>query len=459
MCVNPLKIRNPKLHPNYLYDPKELFVPCGHCRECSDSQIGDWVTRLVAEFEQTRLMHGYTFYYTLTYNNQNLPRFQGRPCFDKPLMQRFLKRLRKNLFGSDFSSLKYFISSEFGGELGRPHHHCLFFLGKKVDPYRFRKAVTSSWIFGFNKPGDNLGLVQTVHAVKYVSKYVCKDLEGDSSFHKFLCDHSFDCLHFLDQNDINHDGTFRDVIRKCRNRFGRFTLSSNYLGISLLSHLTDVDLTENRCNIEDPLSGRKRVSIPTYIKRKLYYETYINSNGNVSFRLNFKGIQRAVKDYERKYKAFSDTFDNLLQNVPSLLHQVNQSDLIEDLSSFNNNFAFRSMPDHYRRLLFDYKLYRNGLVTSPKLNGQDLVFLRYPVHPEYLYGLYDKRFYKGSQELFDKKFRYISEVFDHASRAIRYLAYVDRTKRQNALNNCYASIRHGKVKTRPILSYHDYCQT
>lgn len=93
-CLHPKYITNRTLHYD-LFKPLQLKVPCGKCEACKKSNRDDWFIRSVYEWKE----HGCsnTFFYTLTYNNEHLPRFMDVPCFKKKDIQDFIKRLRFRL--------------------------------------------------------------------------------------------------------------------------------------------------------------------------------------------------------------------------------------------------------------------------------------------------------------------------------------------------------------------------
>ena len=54
-------------------------------------------TRLYYEFEHVRKLGGQTFFYTLTYTDDKIPRFEGVPCFDynHPPVKRIFATVRQ----------------------------------------------------------------------------------------------------------------------------------------------------------------------------------------------------------------------------------------------------------------------------------------------------------------------------------------------------------------------------
>ena len=111
MCVRPLLLKSNKTDYIDGIDRTSYSVPCGHCYECRRSHRSDYEFRMICHYLSNPAQM--VFFYTLTYNEQNLPRldYNGRliPAFYKPDVQKFLKRLRKLLTARGWN-LKYFIS-------------------------------------------------------------------------------------------------------------------------------------------------------------------------------------------------------------------------------------------------------------------------------------------------------------------------------------------------------------
>lgn len=155
-----------------------VTVPCGRCRQCRIDRREMWIDRIM--FEMSTMNHDGVFL-TLTYNDLTYP---GQLV--KSDLQKFFKRLRKNLDGR---KIKYYAVGEYGeigGEhnyygnnLGRAHYHSIV-LG--VNPLVDYKYIRASWNLGFLK------VAPANHAtIRYVLKYMdkqlsqseWKDLHGD----------------------------------------------------------------------------------------------------------------------------------------------------------------------------------------------------------------------------------------------------------------------------------------
>lgn len=64
-CLHPKLIRNPK-------DGSQVYVPCGSCPACLKARSSRWVQRL----NQERYCWKYSVFFTLTFDNENLPRLK-----------------------------------------------------------------------------------------------------------------------------------------------------------------------------------------------------------------------------------------------------------------------------------------------------------------------------------------------------------------------------------------------
>ena len=170
-CLHPKYITNRTLHYD-LFKPLKIAVPCGKCEACKRANRSDWFIRAVYEWKE----HGCsnTFFYTLTYNNEHLPRFCGVPCFRKKDIQDFMKLLRVRLDKLDIKC-KFLCTCEYGELRNRSHYHILIYLSKECNPYWLYRFIRDSWKNGFVMPGANVGLVNSYAGIQYVTKYVTKD--------------------------------------------------------------------------------------------------------------------------------------------------------------------------------------------------------------------------------------------------------------------------------------------
>lgn len=94
-----------------LGDP--VYIPCGSCYGCRLDRAKDWTTRLILESKE----HPYTYFVTLTYDDEHLPKF-----LVKSDLQNFMKRFRLA------NSCRFFACGEYGEETQRSHFHLILFM-------------------------------------------------------------------------------------------------------------------------------------------------------------------------------------------------------------------------------------------------------------------------------------------------------------------------------------------
>ena len=177
------------------------------------NKIQSYETRLYYEYLNCTQNDGQVFFFTLTYNDAHVPKYDGQPCFDYFDLRGFVtggfsKALQRK-YGIKF---KYFISAELGDGKGvrgfhnNPHYHILFFtypskvdIGSKdyheyvkINPYDFRSLVREYWQgfdqdktgpkdfrkfckYGIVSEGKYGIAVRDFRGIYYCAKYVTKD--------------------------------------------------------------------------------------------------------------------------------------------------------------------------------------------------------------------------------------------------------------------------------------------
>lgn len=157
LCTNMILIsRKPPLGP--------VKVPCGQCIACRLNRASDWATRIMHE----KKMSADSYFLTLTYNEENLPRVGNYSTLVKADVQKFLKRLRKAISPI---KLRYYLCGEYGERYGRCHFHVIVFLDSYAED--FQRYVNLSWPFGFVHVGS-----VSYESAKYVARYCTKLLTG-----------------------------------------------------------------------------------------------------------------------------------------------------------------------------------------------------------------------------------------------------------------------------------------
>ena len=191
-CMSPILTRNK-------WSGEDMFVPCGKCPACINAAASKQSSRVREEI----LKHKYSVMFTLTYDNDCVPRWelfqdnhdcpQLRPIgrveqmynscplnyFDKvkgkwhidfdtflpPIqnednsntyavcckkdIQNFLKRVRARInklnILSDDKSIRYYIASEYGPQTYRPHYHGVLFFDNEVILREIASIIVQSW--------------------------------------------------------------------------------------------------------------------------------------------------------------------------------------------------------------------------------------------------------------------------------------------------------------------------
>lgn len=121
------------------YEKGVVAFPCGQCMPCRINRRRTWVARMILE----RAEHQHASFLTLTYNDENLPKDL---CVSKDELQRFFKRLRKEIYPR---AVRYFACGEYGDKSSRPHYHAIVF---GLSPTE-RTVVEKCWKKGFVQIG------------------------------------------------------------------------------------------------------------------------------------------------------------------------------------------------------------------------------------------------------------------------------------------------------------------
>lgn len=175
--------------------------------------------RLYFEHLYTKSVGGIAFFHTLTYNDNSIPSYRGRPCWSYRDIRyvtdgKLVYWLKKN-YGA---RLRYFIACESGEGKGKrglgnnPHYHLISFIqpfeGKSCDTSfkcptaaEFNKKIKDLWqgegitlykdtLYGICKEGKNEGVIDDTNgAFSYVGKYVIKDAVDTSNIEFFKAEY------------------------------------------------------------------------------------------------------------------------------------------------------------------------------------------------------------------------------------------------------------------------------
>jgi len=162
----------------------DVIHPCGQCLPCRINQRNARAGRIL--LESTRWSTSY--FITLTHATDTV-RFNenGDLVLNKPDLQNFLKRLRKNIGGQKF---KYHAVGEYGDKLQRPHYHLALFID--MDPEQFEQEVKKAWSIRGQSDNDSLNLSQSRRLIglvdvkllnpnraQYVAQYTMKKIVSE----------------------------------------------------------------------------------------------------------------------------------------------------------------------------------------------------------------------------------------------------------------------------------------
>lgn len=343
-----------------------------------------YILRIWWQFYETlELQDGVVFFDTLTYDDAHLPRISelteiqsDRSCFNPNDYKRFIDYLR-TLVDVPF---KIFLSSEYGsssqyvdyrGRLrvgtSRPHYHILFFIPRKVDTLDFATKVYKAWMRGKTdsfKPSkngfildrskvlhntftkDNCDKLRRQKLANYLSKYCLKDAKFSascrdlvSSYLRGSCNYGRDAVGRL---------AFKSDLRKTLNLIQPFIRISHGFGCAALQDADTLSRIWNfsEMRIPDKKTVWKTFSLPTFYKRKLFYQL---KDG--AWQLNDLG----KKFYPRHLSHRASRLSSVFANVASNMHSDERSLLVDLMAgrSFQN--------------LADYVVYYKGRIINPAL--------------------------------------------------------------------------------------------
>lgn len=149
-CIAPLNIPDPSFENNKI----RIEVPCGKCSGCLITRRNEWTDRLKIELQDASSAH----FITLTYDEENVTYGEYHPTLVKSDLQKFLKRLRRNVQ----NKLRYYAVGEYGTDTLRPHYHIILF----NLPNDLLGEIDKAWKMGYSYIGT-----VTPASIHYVTKY------------------------------------------------------------------------------------------------------------------------------------------------------------------------------------------------------------------------------------------------------------------------------------------------
>lgn len=400
MCLNPKTIytKSKFVDVSSLGSSLSITVNCGKCPECRDAKIKEYFTRIKAQTKACQEAGGFVFWDSLTYSQENVPCFSiGRGLersninfsdgysiltFNADDYRNYFKRLRQNLKRAGFDNkLCYYFVCEYGGITHRPHYHVVYFIyDKHITPRIFDDLVRKSWKLGINdmfrKDGSLKNPIEKVingdGAIMYVAKYVVKDDE----YLKILEE-------FSKQHNIDSD-TYKSLLP--------FHRQSQGFGIDLIKQ--ENFIYDTGSVIIDTSSGKKEITAPNYIIRKLYFKNVKRVDGSYCWIPTEKGLDYLTNIYSRKIDLGVKRIDDAIE----LGKKYDFPDL-----SFHPSDRFKEfMNNRSSRDLSIYQLFYRGRILNVGYSSDDPPTVRQLIQSMYDFKQKDfskprnKRYYKSA---------------------------------------------------------------
>ena len=194
----------------------------------------------------------------------------------------------------------------------RPHYHCLLYLPPELvnicrrnhwTESDYMRHLQSFWHYGeMRRNPDKSIFVSSEFAVKYVTKYCCKDIDfyENDIIKKYLYD-----------SDGKLIKAHKEEIQDC--------IPGHWQSMSFGSNLLDVYDTDEKCLegvdfkfLGDLKKGKSKKALPpTYILRKRYM--YHDDSGNYFYKP--EGITYMGKKFFDRYRKRSAFYDDVINNT------------------------------------------------------------------------------------------------------------------------------------------------
>lgn len=333
MCYHPITIVNPTKYVSLKFrDRFTLRVPCGKCAECQENKKREYYLRSYYHADQCLAAGGFVLFDTLTYAPGHLPTISdyfetkyNYPCFDSHHIRKFIAKLRQRCKRGYKSNFDFMLSSEYGASLfhsHRPHYHILFFVTGNITPLEFSALVADCWHYGRTdgKPyksdyyvlnnvlnGDS---AKKIRVLKYVTKYISKSCVFTKEINKRVNAIMFDIASRPEYAAIDWLSTlaaaqFREKLMR---HIGQFHRQSTGFGASLLENL-DINevFKDGRLKVVDNEKIVLSIPLPTYYKRKLFYQQ-IEVDGTLIWSPTDFGVQYLQSQNTRLKKYLKDYY-------------------------------------------------------------------------------------------------------------------------------------------------------
>lgn len=198
MCVAPMygrwvqeerkyRISRERWPGYWIYDPRDIMIPCGGCVECRLAKASQWANRMMLELDHSKT----AIFATLTYDPDHIhvSMFDDNdePIYtlDKRDCQLFLKRLRRRF---EPREIRFYLAGEYGDKTARPHYHAIIFglsLQDFPDLISYSKneygqmVYISPYFASIWRHGNCLLANVSWQTCAYVARYTMKKLTGE----------------------------------------------------------------------------------------------------------------------------------------------------------------------------------------------------------------------------------------------------------------------------------------
>lgn len=497
MCVNPITIRNPRIGFDSYIDDANLVVPCNHCYDCQRNKQYDLEIRSVAEFERCMKVGGAVYNYTLTYNDEYLPRYFGVPVLARADIQLFKKRLLKRY---PYCNLRVQYAGEYGKDKDRPHWHILIYSDKSIDASIMYKDVREVWsvphgfhyvdahrkngkkyrkrVYDFVSRGfvglpskfDNgrllpyipqNALLSNIHAIKYCIKYCFKSYNFyNSLFCQFrtklfeLGVDNGDVFKFCFPPDpylgVDDCMSIRDVC----NHFSKCFRNPINFGMAQLDMMDD-DMVMN-CEFSNDGNEFLTYNCSQYLRNKLFHISCVYD----------KDVKQTR--YSRKwYEYMKKNIEDICQNKTNYYICNQNIELLSEIRDFTKNEILKNcryvkdvldyISSTFDCNLFDYFRY-SYLSSNPfmrQYTNESILYYKYKRIAPCVHDDIDTFLY-GSARL-----KLVLPLLNACNQSIKYRSYVDNVKKYNDRQSLialeYASKNRGyKPRYIDILPFNKY---
>lgn len=174
------RLRFKKPEPGDSIGFSELEVPCGTCILCREEYARQTAVRIHHE----AMMHEYSAFITLSYNDENLPQHNSLQYED---IHRFWKRERQRLDRKYGIKLRHYTVGEYGDKTTRPHYHaCIFGYPYLENRIIMRETPTLLWTTPELEHSWGLGFVSVgalnFTTAAYTASYITKKLRSKQQY-------------------------------------------------------------------------------------------------------------------------------------------------------------------------------------------------------------------------------------------------------------------------------------